>query len=118
MEARAARHPQELLSLVFSAVPRVRDVAETLRSLQQSELRSFARTAEADAIHCCGVATAAVAAVLGVELHDTQVAASLALASGWSVQMRTGEGKTFAAIGPAITYAAAGQGVHVVTANR
>ena len=55
--------------------------------------------------------------VLGVDLHEEQLLASLALATGWSVQMRTGEGKTFAAVGPALAWLLERGHVHVVTAN-
>src|SRR5688500_12299426 len=43
--------------------------------------------------------------------------AAAALGSGWVVQMRTGEGKTFAAIPAALLHAATSGGVHVATAN-
>ena len=55
--------------------------------------------------------------VLGVELHDPQLLAGVGLATGHAVELRTGEGKTFAAIGPAVLFAAVHGTVHVVTAN-
>jgi preprotein translocase subunit SecA len=49
--------------------------------------------------------------------YDVQVAAGVALAKGRLVQLATGEGKTLAAVAPAVLHALAGDGVHVFTAN-
>jgi preprotein translocase subunit SecA len=63
-------------------------------------------------------ATAEVARrVLRLELFDVQLQAALALARGSIVEMKTGAGKTLAAV-PAIVWNARGSaGVHVLTAN-
>lgn len=54
---------------------------------------------------------------LGVELYDVQLEAVLSLGTGVVVQMQTGEGKTFVAVGVACCLALTGRGVHVMTPN-
>ena len=65
------------------------------------------------------VAVAAEAArrVLGLELFDVQLQAALALARGSIVEMKTGEGKTLAAVPAIVWHARTRAGVHVLTAN-
>jgi preprotein translocase subunit SecA len=100
-------------------------LAEASASAINAELEAAVRqvrelTASPDPQDLAAVAALAVHAVreeLGVTLHDGQIMAGLAMASGWTVQMRTGEGKTFAAIIPALVHARAGTPVHVVTSN-
>lgn len=55
--------------------------------------------------------------LLGMRPFDVQVAAGVALHRGRLVQMATGEGKTLAAVLPAVLNALAGRGVHIFTAN-
>ena len=63
------------------------------------------------------VTAVTAARVLGLEMHDEQIQAALALADGQVVEMQTGEGKTLAAV-PAIVWLARNHhGVHVLTAN-
>lgn len=69
------------------------------------------------AVEAVAIGAAATHLVLGVDLHDPQLLAGLGLATGHAVELRTGEGKTFAAIGPALLLAAVHETVHVVTAN-
>ena len=97
----------------------VADVRRTAAELEATELSTLrARsTSEHGPPYWAAVAVRAVREVLGVELHDPQIAAGLAMADGWTVEMLTGEGKTFAAIGAAMAFAAQGRPVHVVTAN-
>jgi preprotein translocase subunit SecA len=54
---------------------------------------------------------------VGMRPFDVQMAAAVALARGRLVQLATGEGKTLAAVPPAILQALTGQGVHLFTAN-
>lgn len=54
---------------------------------------------------------------LGIEPFDTQLLAAIAMHEGKLVEMNTGEGKTLAAVFPAVLNAMAGQGVHILTAN-
>jgi len=60
---------------------------------------------------------AAARRALGLELHDCQLAAGLALGQRLVVELPTGEGKTLAAVLPAALQALSGQGVHVLTFN-
>ena len=63
------------------------------------------------------VTAVTAARVLGLEMHDEQIQAALALAEGQIVEVQTGEGKTLAAV-PAIVWLARNhEGVHVLTAN-
>jgi preprotein translocase subunit SecA len=62
--------------------------------------------------------TAVVASrVLGLEMHDEQIQAALALSEGNVVEMQTGEGKTLAAVPAIVWHAQTHKGVHVLTAN-
>ena len=54
---------------------------------------------------------------LGLRPFDVQVLAALALDNGAVVEMQTGEGKTLAAVMPAVLHGLAGHGVHVLTFN-
>ena len=49
--------------------------------------------------------------------YDVQIVAGIVLHHGKLAQMQTGEGKTLAAILPAVLNAFTGRGVHIMTAN-
>ncbi|HSA94422.1 MAG TPA: accessory Sec system translocase SecA2, partial [Acidobacteriota bacterium] len=53
----------------------------------------------------------------GLEAHDVQVIAGLAMADRKIAELPTGEGKTLAAVFPAAFFALAGRAVHVLTFN-
>jgi preprotein translocase subunit SecA len=53
----------------------------------------------------------------GLEAHDVQLVAGLAMADGKVAELPTGEGKTLAAVFPASFLALAGRAVHVLTFN-
>src|SRR4051812_38869088 len=55
--------------------------------------------------------------VIGQRPYDVQVMGAAALHLGWVAEMKTGEGKTLAAVLPSYLNALAGRGVHVVTTN-
>ena len=55
--------------------------------------------------------------VLGLEAFDTQLIAAVVLYLEKLAQVRTGEGKTLAAVFPAALNGLSGRGVHVLTAN-
>ena len=59
----------------------------------------------------------AAARTLGERPFDVQVVAALALAGGRVVELQTGEGKTLAAVLPAVLHGLGGEGVHVLTFN-
>ena len=54
---------------------------------------------------------------LGLETHDCQLIAGLAMARGRVAELPTGEGKTLAAVYPAALFALKGAGVHILTFN-
>jgi preprotein translocase subunit SecA len=54
---------------------------------------------------------------LGLRPFDVQIVAGLAMADETIVEMQTGEGKTLAAVAPAVWHALSGKGVHVLTFN-
>lgn len=55
--------------------------------------------------------------VLGMRPFDVQLIAGIALHKGEIVEMKTGEGKTLAAVMPAYLNALTGKGVHILTFN-
>jgi preprotein translocase subunit SecA len=55
--------------------------------------------------------------VLGMRLFDVQLIGAMTLNSGKIAEMKTGEGKTFAAVPAVYLNALTGRGVHVVTVN-
>lgn len=65
----------------------------------------------------CGGVVALARRRLGVELHDEQIVAGLAMAAGAIVEMQTGEGKTVSATIPAVLWAVERGGVHILTFN-
>jgi preprotein translocase subunit SecA len=54
---------------------------------------------------------------LGLETHECQLIAGLAMARGRVAELPTGEGKTLAAVYPAALFALKGAGVHILTFN-
>ena len=54
---------------------------------------------------------------INIRHYDVQMIAAIALAQNRLIQMNTGEGKTMAAVLPAILKAFDGKGVHIFTAN-
>ncbi|WP_238230744.1 preprotein translocase subunit SecA [Methylobacterium hispanicum] len=62
-------------------------------------------------------AVEAARVTLGIDVHDVQIAAAVALAHGHVVEMATGEGKTLSACFAAVAASLDGTQVHVLTAN-
>src|SRR5262245_22603245 len=100
-------------SVRLEDVTRARDAAAQLDDSALSCAARKARTLP----EVIGIAAVVASRVLGVQMFDEQLMASIALAQGEVVEMQTGEGKTLAAV-PAIAWLAReGRGVHVLTAN-
>lgn len=55
--------------------------------------------------------------VMSMRPYDEQMLAGMVLHQGKVVQMQTGEGKTMAAVAPAVLNALTGRGVHILTYN-
>ncbi len=54
---------------------------------------------------------------LSLRIHDAQILAGIAMASGRVIELSTGEGKTLSAVLVASLFALGGKGVHVLTFN-
>jgi preprotein translocase subunit SecA len=92
------------------------------RSLEEHarELRGRAGTAaspDSTRAHIFALVREASRRTLGMRPFDVQVVAAIALDRGAIVEMLTGEGKTLAAVMPAVLNALTGRGVHVLTFN-
>ena len=86
------------------------------RALGDPELKAAVHQAATLSEVIAGAAEAA-RRVLGLELFDVQLQAALALTRGSIVEMKTGEGKTLAAVPAIVWYGRTKAGVHVLTAN-
>jgi preprotein translocase subunit SecA len=82
-------------------------------------LRARARSERLDALlpEVFALARELAPHAIGLRPFDVQLAAGVALARGRLAQLATGEGKTLAAVLPAILWALPGHGVHIFTAN-
>jgi len=87
---------------------------EDLGKLSDDALKAVPRS---DVIETIAVTAVVAARVLGLVLFDVQIHGALALANGRIAEMKTGEGKTVAAVPAIVWYAQQGRGVHVMTAN-
>ncbi|HEX9853562.1 MAG TPA: hypothetical protein VGA68_11130, partial [Woeseiaceae bacterium] len=113
----------------YESIELIRDRATPMRRLadrairqQAAELRSAVQsganpTERRILIPAFALVLEAARRMIGVDLYDVQLLAGLALARPAIAEMRTGEGKTFAATAPAFLHALCGKGVHVMTVN-
>jgi preprotein translocase subunit SecA len=92
---------------------------QKLSELTDDQLQSAARAArcDADVIEIFALAAATTERVLGLRMFDVQMLGALAMQRGQIAEMKTGEGKTLAAVPAVIWYARQGRGAHVLTAN-
>lgn len=97
-------------------IQRIKSLRAALSTASHQELHAVCgRTQD---LHETIAITAVVGGrVLGLEMFDVQLHGALALASGKVVEMRTGEGKTLAAVPAVVWYAKSGLGSHVMTVN-
>ena len=108
----------------FAALARIEAVDAGALSLaalttRAADLRARASGEPLDALltEVFAVARELAHHTIGLRPFDVQLAAGVALARGRLAQLATGEGKTLAAVLPAILRALTGQGVHIFTAN-
>jgi preprotein translocase subunit SecA len=113
----------------FDAVARIdsHHAAHGLGAMTDADLQAHARSLRArataqtsdDELLAAVFAAAREGAARRLRLRpfDVQLAAGIALHQGCLAQMATGEGKTLAAVPPAILHAVSGGRVHVFTAN-
>ena len=98
------------------AIDQIHAKRDEYSRMTDAELRAAAPQAK-DLIPVIGAASAIASRVLGENMFDTQFLGALALARGSIAEMKTGEGKTLAAVPAVAWYARAGEGVHVLTVN-
>ncbi len=121
--AREKSDPQTLVSDIrrrasqlTQITPReLSDRADDLRATLHNS-REFDFNADTRATAFSLVAEAAKR-TLGIEFYDVQLQAGLVLTSESVAEMKTGEGKTYAAVLPTFLYSLAGRGVHLATSN-
>jgi len=104
-----------------SAIERINTMRAAFAHLSDAELSAAAAshisTPPNDLLAWIALAATAAFRVLGQDMYDVQLRATLALARGSIAEMQTGEGKTLAAA-PAISrLAREHRGVHVMTVN-
>jgi len=113
------------LSAYFEVVERIKALA--VDGLAEAELRTRAEALREQAktglapseleVESFALAREASRRALGLDPHDVQLIAGLAMARGRVAELPTGEGKTLAAVFPASLLALSGRGVHVLTFN-
>ena len=115
------------LSRMAPLVDQINDLESEIRKLGDAQLRAktfeFKQqvangTALDDLLPAAfAVAREASLRVLGMRPFDVQVIGGIVLHEGKIAEMKTGEGKTLAAVLPVYLNALTGEGVHVVTVN-
>jgi preprotein translocase subunit SecA len=92
---------------------------EELSGFTDAQLKSAALTVRTspDLVETFALTAVIAERILGLRMFNVQILGALALVRGDVVEMQTGEGKTLAAVPPAVWFALNGRGVHVLTAN-
>lgn len=98
------------------AIEQIHAKRDEFARLTDDELRKAAAH-QKDLVPVIAAASAVASRVLGENMFDTQFLGALALARGSIAEMKTGEGKTLAAVPAVAWYARQGEGVHVMTVN-
>lgn len=117
-------HSQDPRADDQAVVDRIRDESDQRRRDtdkqlvdRSAELRYGERSEDDQLVASFALANAAAQRAIGIEYYDVQLLAGMTLARGRIAEMQTGEGKTFVAALPAVSFALAGRGVHVMTVN-
>jgi preprotein translocase subunit SecA len=115
------------LNRLAPLVDQINDLEPEIRKLGDAQLRAKTfefkqRLADGTALdellpEAFAVAREASVRVLGMRPFDVQVIGGIVLHEGKIAEMKTGEGKTLAAVLPVYLNALTGEGVHVVTVN-
>ena len=123
---------QEIWDPSADFIERTDEVVEQIKAIELEErsdtsLRVFAQwirseiksggDPKAHLITAFALAREAARRVLGMTAYDCQLRAGIAMYEGRLVEMYTGEGKTLAAVMPAVLMALSGQRVHILTFN-
>ena len=119
--------PRDPHSTYVAMGKRVLDLSSAMQSMSDEELAREIRKLrhlvqngasfqsvrdEAFALAC-----ASIRRTHGFDMHQVQIFGASVMGKHAIAEMQTGEGKTLTAVLPAVLYALAGQGVHVVTVN-
>lgn len=86
-------------------------------TVDQIRARAVGAPVAGDPVGVFAAVADAARRTLGVDPFDTQLMAGMALDRGRVVEMNTGEGKTLAAVFPAVLNGLSRQGVHILTVN-
>ena len=97
----------------------IRERWRELAALPDDRLGTAAKNArgEAGVVEVFALTAEIARRTLSLEMFDEQILGALAMERGHIAEMRTGEGKTLAAVPAIVRYALQGRGVHVLTAN-
>ena len=100
-------------------LPMIAQRRQKLSELTDNQLKSAARVVPcgSDVVETFALVAVVAERVLGLRMFEVQIRGALALQRGYIAEMKTGEGKTLAAVPTVIWYARQGRGTHVLTAN-
>jgi preprotein translocase subunit SecA len=99
-----------------SSIDRINAMRPEFARLGDDQLRAAALQAN-QLLPFIAIAAVAASRILGKDMFDVQQRGARALARGSIAEMRTGEGKTLAAVPAVAWYARRRHGVHVMTVN-
>ncbi len=111
-----ARHESE--GLARASGPEIGRLAVALRErLAAAAARPTAHDGRSALVEAFALVVEAARRATGLDAHDVQIVAALAMADGKIAELPTGEGKTLAAVFTAAHFALSGRPVHVLTFN-
>jgi len=119
-EGRAMKGMQGRVAQITELEPAMEKLSDAELRAKTDEFRTRLQDGEAvdDVLtEAFAVVREAGRRILGMRLFDVQLIGAMALNSGKVAEMKTGEGKTFAAVPAVYLNALTGRGVHVVTVN-
>lgn len=99
---------------------KAKNINNIYEKLKQSEPKSLDLDSNMDIEEVFAYGKYAISQILGKELYENQLVAALAMHDGNAIEMKTGEGKTFAAVCAAIAYCIQGNDKqsYIVSANQ
>ncbi len=118
--SRTIKKWQPLVTKINALEPGMKELSDSDFALKTADLKArIARGASLDDILPEAFALVREAAIRTRDQrhYDVQLIGGIALHNGTIAEMRTGEGKTLVATGPAYLNALTGKGVHIVTVN-
>ena len=113
VKAIAAKEPEFADWTDAELKSKAEEVRVRIAKARSHSKKSFLR----DANEFFALAREAAKRTVDMQPYEVQLLASVALAQGKMIEMRTGEGKTLAAVASACLHAIAGKGSHVLTFN-